>query len=638
MTDSTTDQTANRFSPDRMALLHTLAFTALRLCVAQLDAFSTRLADALDQAATQAGSTEADLLRHAHEHLSRHRATFHRLAADSLQQELLRAVQSAGEHLSAGLENGAMDLSLITFEAMERKVLLDNLSQTLDAGCADLLAVLNMRISHWLDTEEIGAAHNPFRSQVFLKAVSDAWSKFDLQGAAHRVVLRQLGPEVFLSLEPVLRALNQEFAARLVLPDAEQTYRNRKAVPETILEASHQDSVRQWLAPEGLFNAIEERALALLDGMFAQLEHNETIPAVMRSLLARLEPTLRAAALADKNFFFSERHPARRLIETMLMAGLGCAEDAGGNGGREDSLCQSIESAVAPLMPPVVSRHAQFDAVLANLDALIERHKPGLDARLGASIAEAVKQENIANAQLLADEEVAARIENGEIDAFIEVFLQMQWTRVLSFAYGMRVAKPDILPNVLNAMDDLIRSTQPKNTPQARKELVDSLPALLAVLNAWLNVVKWEGPERETFFAALAERHAAALHAPHDLPPRTQLEMRLNVMQKASEHELSRRAQEQQEAALAVFMRKIDTLVAGNWAEFVRNDGSKLNCKLLWISPARSRFIFAGRQGSLMFTLADEALANALRAGRVNLIARGGMVEHAFAQALRELC
>jgi hypothetical protein len=374
-----------------------------------------------------------------------------------------------------------------------------------------------------------------------------------------------------------------------------------------------------------LLNPIQARAL--LDGMFAQLERDDTIPADVRGLLGRLQPSLHAAALVDQNFFFSERHPARRLIESLLMAGLGCAPEAGG----ADALYREIEQAVGPLP------QGGFETAQACLDALIERQMQEADGRLDQAIAEAVREEGSAHAQLLAEEEVAARIGSGEVEAFIENFLQEQWTRVLAFAYGMRATRPEILPSLLRAMDDLIRSTQPKNTPEARKELIDGLPALLAMLDAWLNVVKWEGLEREAFFAALAERHAIAMRAAHELPARVQLGHRLEVMQKASERELGRRAQEHQEAALAEFMRRIDALMPGDWVEFVRNDGSRLNCRLRWISPVRRRFIFSGRQGQLLFTLAGEALANALRAGRVRLIANGRMGEQAFAQALREL-
>lgn len=617
-----------------MALLHTLAFTALRLCVAQLDGFTARLSDALATAAGQTESADdAALLRHAREHLDSGRATFQRLAGECLQQELLRAVEAAGEHASAGLASGAMDLSLITFDAMERKVLIDNLSQVLDGRHADLLAVLSMRVAHWLQAEEIGAAQNPFRSEVFLRAVSDAWRKFDLQGAAHRLVLRQMRPDVFLRLDDVWLALNQEFALRQVLPDAEEKYRQRKAASQALPAPSRVDVLRQWLAPEGVLKVIDARATCLLDAAFLHLQNQDRIPTTVRALVARLQPAIARVALADKNFFFDDRHPARRLLESLFRAGLGCAPEKSA----DDPGASALGRLVAPVLSERESPLDGFDDTACALDALADEEDRKLDDRMALTIADAIKQENVSHAQRQAEQDVLARIASGEVPGFIEIFLQSHWTRVLAYAHGMQDSKPEILPVVLHAMDDLIRSVQPRPTPEARKELLEGLPSLLSLLNTWLDVVKWEGADRETFFATLAALHATAMRAPVEKSARAQLEMRMEVMQKASEHELGRRIQEQQEAALADYLRMMDGLHPGDWAEFVRNDGSRLNCKLLWVSPGRNRFIFAGRQGQLLFTLADDAFAHALRADRVELIPAGRLVEQALTAALREI-
>lgn len=635
MTDTTAIYSEEAgLTPDRMALLHTLAFTALRLSLAQLDAFTTCLGEALTAASAQADSPdEAALLRHAFEHLNGRRATFHRLAGDCLRQELLQATEAVAAHVTEGLTSGAMDLSLITFDAMERKVLIDNLSQAVDARNADLLAVLSMRVAHWLRAEELGTAQNPFRSEVFLKAISEAWNKFDLQGASHRLVLRQLRPEVFLQLGPVWQALNQEFVVRKVLPDAEEKYRHRKTLPETLPAPTHIDTLRQWLAPEGTLNVIDARAAQLLEKAFAHIQNQDRIPLAVRALLMHLQPTVSKLVQTDKNFFFDDQHPMRRLLETLIKAGLGCSPDKGSG----DSLYQSIERIVMRLQSDQALPSKLLTEVTSDLNKTSMEEERKLGHKLAASTAEAINQENVSRAQQLADADVAVRIATGDVAELLEIFLQKQWTRVLAFAYSVRDTKPDVLPGVIKLMDDLIRGVHPKSSHDARKELVDGLPALLSGLNAWLNVVKWEGEERETFFSTLAEQHAAAMRAPVELTQRAQLEIRMEMMQKASEHELARRIKEQQEAALADFMLLVDRLAPGHWAEFVRNDGSRLNCKLLWISPGRSRFIFTGRQGQLLFTLADDALAHALRAGRVDLIPTEHMVEQALAAALREL-
>jgi len=615
-------------APERMALLHALAFTAMRLSMPQYDAFTARLVGTLSAQCTDSNPNDADLVAQASERLEKHRATFHRLLGECLQEALLQAVQAVGEHAAAGLANGAMDLSLDSFDVMQRKVLIDNLSQALDAVNAQELAVLSLRIAHWLQAEEIGVAHNPFRSEVFLTAVSKAWSKFDLTGTTDQLVLRQMRPDVFLPLGPILRALNQELAIRNVLPDADQLYQNRKAVPDTMPPPSKQDALRQWLAPEGTLNMIEARAIALFEKTLLHLSSESAIPVYVGSLLVRLRPDIQKLVLADRDFFFNSRHAARRLIDALIHAGLGCDVEQAG----DDPLYRSIEEICM-----TIGHQAEPTPIAVELEALIALETRLTDDRLKESLTDATEQENLSQAHKMVEQEVEVRIESGEVAGFIENFLQTQWMRVLVYARGVRHIRPEVLPNVLKAMDDLIASVQPKNSPEERKALIDGLPALLAVLNAWLNVVKWNGPDREAFFSALAECHAAAMRAPVELSARDQLEIRMNAVEKASEHHLARCAQEQQEEAIAEFMRAIDLLAPGNWLKFVRNNGGMLNCRLLWISPRRSRFIFTGRQGQLLFTMDDNALAHAMQAGRVSVIPTERLIEQALAAASREL-
>jgi hypothetical protein len=633
----TTAATVAVSTADRMALLHTLAFTALRLSAAQFPAFTTRLIAALSLLPEQAADAgEADVCLRAWERLNQHRPTFHTLLTDCLQEELLRAVQIAGEQGASKLQSGAMDLSLTTFDAMERKVLIDNLGQALDVTHADALAVLGLRLAFWLQVDNIDAGQNPFRSEIFLKAVSAAWNKFELNPLSQRVVLRQMQPQLFLQLGPLWQALNQEFMVRNVLPDAEDTYRRKQAERVLPPAPSLQDALQRWLAPDGMLNVIDARAIALLDKMSEQLLREPGFSPEMRQLLDRLLVPLRRIALADKDFFFNEKHPARCLMDTVVAAGLACDPEQGSADPADLAIALAIERLIARIGQEQGTSEL-LDEAARELESAVAPEEPQFTGKLRQSILEAAAQESQSLAHRLAESDVTSRLETGEVPGFVEIFLQTQWARALAFAYGVRDTKPEVPQNLIQAMDDLIWSMKPKSSAQERKALVERLPALLSVLNAWLNVVKWDGAEREMFFSMLAERHAAAMHAPADMTPRHQLELTLDVVQKASEHQLNRRAQEQQDVAIADFMRQVDCLAPGYWIEFIRNNGGKVNCKLLWTSASGSRLIFAGRQGRLMFTLTSEALAHALRTKRASIVAAAGVIGRTLSAALEEL-
>ena len=77
-------------------------------------------------------------------------------------------------------------------------------------------------------------------------------------------------------------------------------------------------------------------------------------------------------------------------------------------------------------------------------------------------------------------------------------------------------------------MSKVIWSVKPKITHEERRTLITRLPGLLAALNRWLNVIKWQDDARARFFAVRALRSAELADVPamkiHDatVPPHQQ--------------------------------------------------------------------------------------------------------------------
>ncbi|HEV7949906.1 MAG TPA: DUF1631 family protein, partial [Glaciihabitans sp.] len=187
------------------------------------------------------------------------------------------------------------------------------------------------------------------------------------------------------------------------------------------------------------------------------------------------------------------------------------------------------------------------------------------------------------------------------------------------------------------AMDDLIWSVKPKVTPDERRELLSQLPSLLSMINAWLNVVKWDGSERVKFFSTLAERHAAIVRTAVELSARQQLEITLNVAQKASERRLNKRAMEHSDLPVDEYMHLVDGLEPDTWIEFLRHSGTHEKCRLAWVSPRRTRFVFVDRQGQDAYILSFDELVQSFRGNRAAIVAADSVVDRALAAALEEV-
>lgn len=661
---ASTSITAPALPAQRTAILQSLASLATRQAGAQLDAFITRLADALfasSEKATQPDQRHAAL--QAFHHLSRNRATFQRMASSALDKAVQREIQAPAMQPHVFSEQDIPVLSLVTtVEALEVRTLAEKASQAIGAKQAAHLNALTIRLARVLQEESLPLERNPFRPDVFVGAIVEAWNEFDLANGAQRVMLRHLSPEVFIQMEPVWRGLNDALIVQGILPDlalADLDHENATGTPrEEILHeklqhwlsASTSDNsldatsasaeLLSWLhgsqatassideiktiAPAGLLAPDILKVIDLLAAMFDHVLRQSGLPAPIQGLLARLQVPVLCAALTDQQFFLNGEHPARRLIDTMARAGTLLDPQT-----NDDPFVRAVEPLIEQLQ--VSDQYSEsFSRAATDLAALIEQETHPAQAVLSQATDEAMRLEKIAQCHRSAADEVATRIATGEVAGFVETFLEAQWTRVLTVAYSVQDTKPEVLRNALATMDDLIWSAKPKTSPEERKELIGKLPSMLSLLNAWLNLVKWEGAEREAFFSALAERHAALVRIPVERNPRHHLENTMTIVQKASEYHISRCILEQQRIA-DQFAQQVEGFATGLWMALPLEGGDKRNAKLIWVSSTHSHFIFAGRQGQELLTLTAEQLAESLRAGHAVVIAANDSI---FSQAL----
>lgn len=381
--------------------------------------------------------------------------------------------------------------------------------------------------------------------------------------------------------------------------------------------------------PKGSLSRGDESTIDLLSKVFDTVFLDPNIPPEARELIKFLQIPVLKAALVDKNFFFEEAHPARRMIDLMSRVGMEQRPV-------DDPVFQAMQRSVDK-----VGREADDASVFANavadLEATIKEDEGVAAQAMAAPIAAALKQEKVVAATRNAKTAVAARVSSGEVVAVLETFLEKKWTSVLTVAYSVEDDKPGAVGNATRTMDDLIWSVKPKITHEQRRSLIAKLPGLLATLNKWLDIIQWKDAERLQFFAELAECHASIVRAPLDITPERQLEIAVEVAQE----DAMRRLQKEHEAAAAADVVPVDdaqvtveTLERGMWMEFVQSDASVRKAKLAWVSPLRTLFIFSlgGRQES--FSLSAEKLAVGIRLEKVKVLRVDSVVERALADAM----
>jgi hypothetical protein len=396
--------------------------------------------------------------------------------------------------------------------------------------------------------------------------------------------------------------------------------------------------------PQGSLGRADERTIDLLSRVFETVLLDDGMPAQARDLLRLLQVPVLKAALLDRNFFFEDAHPARRLVDLLSHMGWEQRTEA------DDPVFQAMQRGVAAVDAAARTRQdapgaaAAFSAAVAELEAQIEAGREAderaLDNAIAGPVASALAQEKLDTAIRAARDAIALRIGGGDVADVVGSFLEQRWTTVLTFAYSIEDTRPGAVDNATLAMDDLIWSVRPKATQEQRKTLIARLPRLLSALNKWLDAIKWQDAERLQFFAGLAECHAAIVRAPIELSPERQLELAVEAAQQDALRrvELEQAAVErdvEREAARAEAWSPLEGLERGVWLEFRTTDGPR-KAKLAWASPLRTLFIFSGADRREAFSLSADKLAAALHAGRARVLAIDGVVGQVLSDAMRE--
>lgn len=683
-------------------ILESLMYVVLRSVNTQFPAFSRRLIDALLLASQQGSdANQTNFCFHASTLLKNNESGLARELQKQLEQGLKRENTEIEHGFKHELAKNEGALSLVPFEEMDHKVLLSGISRPFELKYADQLVALNIRLAFLLERDEVPIARNPFRPEVFITALVQAWHTFDTNVETRDFILPFFHPQCFLDLGLVFQALNESLMGRGILPGSVDSYRIKKTDGKpsggtgTIDSAQLKQQVQQWLetessaqnlsnqhaglapnagqlwgflsqlqariaasstagdtgkgtknvvylqkikqmAPKGSLSQVDEKAIDLLTRVFESAFLDQAIPQEIKSLVGLLQVPVLNEALKNKDFFYQETHPARRLIELLTQLSLGW--EAGPN--QQDPLFLAMQRNVALLQNKSAQQGNLFTEVVAELENQLKQEQQAMEQAISAPIAEALKQEKTQQLLKISKQEVAMRVGTGEVVAFVETFLEDKWVSVLTLAYGVQEDKPEVAKSAIKTMDDLIWSVKPKITASQRKEFIAKLPGLLAMLNKWLNVIQWDDADRLQFFAELAETHASIVRAPLVLSPERQMEIALEVAQNAAQRRLARQANAQPEPPPDEMAITVEELQRGMWLEFTGEYARYKKVKLVWISPMRSLYIFSTNGRNESFSLSDVQLADEFRAARAQVLRLGGsdgkndFVSHALLRAV----
>jgi hypothetical protein len=391
---------------------------------------------------------------------------------------------------------------------------------------------------------------------------------------------------------------------------------------------------------------VDKLTIELVGMMFDQVLRDSQVPAEIKAIISRMQFPVLKAALLDADFFASNTHPSRRLIDRIASTAIGWEP----YGDENERYRSEVERVVRTVLEKFDKDIGIFDKLLIEFDNFVGEVAPRDNdpvARAKRALEEAEKREILAINTTI---QVRRAFEKVELEPYLREFLIGPWVQVLVTATLRESQTPGFSKSFRESIHEIVWSVQPKATSDERKRLVSLIPNLTRVLRDGLALIRTSERDQQTFFQSLMASHAMAVK-PVDQATyikssvaTSELRSRIDGMQltgtfpittvaggiKVSTGAVMRAAEEHQADVTMVDPvtdiadmdrveeARLDEEIAswqrGTWFS-LWNSGTMIKARLRWISPLRTLFMFSGEPDGKAHVMPPDVIKSYLKKG-----------------------
>lgn len=265
----------------------------------------------------------------------------------------------------------------------------------------------------------------------------------------------------------------------------------------------HRDALRQAATGQ-----LDHMVIDVVGSLFDQILSDPKVPPQMARLLARLQLPVLRAALGDRSFFSTRRHPVRRFVNRI--ASLACAfDDFAEDPGRE--FLTQVRELVQEVALGDFDRMDVYESKLDALETFIsEQTAKALQAQ-GNAAAVVERKEVDLRLQQRYMQQLQASLAGVPMPEFLRSFLAQVWSQAIVLASRDPAGDGQRETRLRQAARDLVISVQPKGGTAQRQAFLSQLPTLMRTLNEGLDLIRWPDDARKAFFGELLPAHAESL-------------------------------------------------------------------------------------------------------------------------------
>ncbi|MFI4924933.1 MAG: DUF1631 family protein, partial [Vicinamibacteria bacterium] len=341
--------------------------------------------------------------------------------------------------------------------------------------------------------------------------------------------------------------------------------------------------------------------------LFDYVFRDPSIPESLREIFGRLQVPVVKVGLLDRTFFSDRTHSARKFLDHLAAAAIGATGDPRYFEAFQrtataviDDVCYSFEIDVAAF--------AQADRKLM---AFIESEQQSTETAAKQDVEIALANEEQEEDRSFVRAQIRDKMGGIHVPFEVRSFTETVWADYLADLRKKEGSGGAGLAKGLKTIDDLLWSITAKERTAQKARLTKMVPGLVVSLRGGCKALNLDTERVKPFFDELYRLHmeaikpqiakadaAAAAAAAADAPATSQahgLPPSMNV------HDF------------------VNDMVLGTWLAFETAEG-RVNARLHWISPMRTRYVFTSRLRSKAFVFSPEELAWEITNGRAALV------------------
>lgn len=403
----------------------------------------------------------------------------------------------------------------------------------------------------------------------------------------------------------------------------ESSYSENGALKTPEVRTTLLQTLNQNGASSHTISKLDEDTMDIIAMLFEFILEDRNIPDPMRALLARLQIPMLKVAIADKTFFSTKNHSARRLLNDLAKLATGWSSIHG----HQDKLYQQIESIVETILTKFDTNVEIFDELNKQLHQFIERQEHNLKAAEQRTAKASEGKDKLILAQQDVDKLIKQTLsEQSPVPPVVISIIEEGWKQVLTLRRLQKGLDSPEWQEAVTLMNQLIWSVKPKSDPNERKHLLESIPKMLKPLRDGLSGAAFNQHKMSELFKSLQECHVKCLSGNpirtidvhiEERPINTSVSTSANIADNINitpTVPVEKKVISDEKA-----IKLASNLKIGTWLE-LRDDEEVRRIKFSWRSNLTGRCLFVTYQGLRAAEISLQELTNWFQQGQVVII------------------